>query len=72
MMSKLKRVRSLVLWLIGCPLQLVFLNIYGVARVKSRLAGIGGVLRNHKGKVVLMFSKNASTKKSNEAEVMLV
>ena len=41
-------------------------NIYGVARVKSRLARIG-VLRNHKGNIMLMFSKNASTKKSNKA-----
>lgn len=33
-------------------------NVDGAARGKPRLVGIGGVLRNHKGEVLFLFSKH--------------
>ena len=33
-------------------------NVDGASRRKTGLAGIGGVLRNYKGEVLFMFSKN--------------
>lgn len=40
-----------------------------MAKGKPEPAGTG-VLCNHKGKVVLVFSKHVGAKESNEAEIM--
>ena len=45
-------------------------NVVGATCSKPRAAGIGGVLRNHKGEVLYMFSKNV--RDSNEAEALAV
>lgn len=47
-------------------------NVDGAARGKQGLASIGGVLRNHKGEVMYMFSKHVGIKDSNEAEVLVI
>lgn len=39
---------------------------------ESQAAGVGGVLRDHKGDLLLMFSKNVGIKKSNDTEVLAV
>ena len=44
----------------------------GAAKGKWGLAGIGGVLRNHKGEVMYKFSKHVGIKNSNEAEVSAI
>ena len=44
----------------------------GAAKGKWGLAGIGGVLRNHKGEIIYMFSKHVGIKDSNEAEVLAI
>ena len=44
----------------------------GTVRGKPGLGGIGRVLRNHKGKVLYMFSKHVGFKDSNEAEVLAI
>lgn len=43
-----------------------------MARGKSGPAGIGHVLRNSKGKVLLMFSKSVGVNELNEAKVMVI
>ena len=48
------------------------LNVDGAVRGKSGPAGIGGVLRNDKGEVLLMFSKSVGIRDSNEAEVLAI
>ena len=47
-------------------------NVDGASRGKPGLAGIGGVLRNWKGEVLIMFSKNVAVCDSNEVGVVLV
>eukprot|EP00268_Persea_americana_P009153 TRINITY_DN13625_c0_g1_i5.p1 TRINITY_DN13625_c0_g1~~TRINITY_DN13625_c0_g1_i5.p1 ORF type:complete len:147 (-),score=31.41 TRINITY_DN13625_c0_g1_i5:797-1237(-) len=47
-------------------------NVDRAAKGKPGLSGIGGVLRNHKGEVIYMFSKHAETKDSNEVEVLAI
>ena len=47
-------------------------NVDGAAKGKPGPAGIGGVLRNDKGEVLFMFSKNVGIKESNEAEVLAI
>lgn len=44
----------------------------GAARGKPRLIGIGGVLRNHRGEVMYIFSKHIGIKDSKEAEVLAI
>ena len=44
----------------------------GGSRGKPGLAGIGGVLHNCKGKVLIMFSKYVGVCDSNEAEVLAI
>ena len=46
-------------------------NVDGASRGKPGPTGIGGVLRNNKGEVLLMFSKHGVCD-SNEAEVLAV
>lgn len=58
--------------LISPPNGVLKLNIDGVTKGKPRPAKIGVVLHNHKGRVMLMFSKNVATKESNGAKVMTV
>lgn len=41
------------------------------ARGKPGPAGIVGVLRNSKGEIMLLFSKNVGVKESNEAKVLM-
>ena len=43
-------------------------NVDGATRGKPGLVGIGGVLRNHKGEVMYMFSKHVGIKDSKEAD----
>lgn len=44
----------------------------GASKGKWGLAGIGGVLRNSKGEVLLLFSKNVGVCNSKEAEVLVI
>lgn len=46
--------------------------VNGVTKGKLGLAIIGGVLRNHKGDVLYMFSKHVGIKDSNAAEVLAI
>ena len=47
-------------------------NVDGASRDKPGPAGIGGVLCNSKGDVVLMFSKHIGVCDSNEAVVLAI
>ncbi|OMO53069.1 Integrase, catalytic core [Corchorus capsularis] len=47
-------------------------NVDGSARGKPGLAGIGGILRDENGKILLKFSKAIKTAESNEAEVCAI
>ena len=47
-------------------------NVDGVAKGNVGLAGIGGVIRNHKGEVKYIFSKHVGIKDSNEAKVLAI
>ena len=47
-------------------------NVDGAAKGKLGPADIGGVLRNGKGEVLFMFSKNVGIKESNEAKVLAI
>ena len=47
-------------------------NVDEAAPGKPGPAGIGGVLRNHKGKILHMFSKNVGGKDSTEAEILAI
>lgn len=47
-------------------------NLNRAAREKPGLAGIGGVLRNSKEAVLMLFSKQVSIKQSNEVDVMAI
>ena len=44
----------------------------GAARGQPGLVGVGGVLRNHKGKVLFIFSKHVGIKVSKEVEVLAI
>lgn len=44
----------------------------GASRAKPGPAQVGGVLRNCKGEVLLMFSKYVGVCDSNEAEVLAI
>ena len=54
------------------PCGVLKFNADGAAKGKPDLAAIGGVLRNQKGEVLFMFSKDAGIKDSNEAEVLAI
>lgn len=47
-------------------------NVDRVERGKRELAGIGGVLRNSNGGVLMIFSKYVGVKDSNEVEVLAI
>ena len=47
-------------------------NVNGASRGKPGQAGIGGVLRNSKGEVLLMFSKYMSVCNSNKVKVLAI
>ena len=47
-------------------------NVDGASRGKPGLAGIGGVFRNSRGEILLIFSKHVSVCDSNEAEVLAI
>lgn len=47
-------------------------NVYGVERGKPDPARIGGVLRNHLGVVLAIFSIKVGRMESNEAEVLAI
>lgn len=64
----LRKVRSVVHWT-PPPFGALKFNVDGAAIEKPGLAGIGGVLCYHKGEVIVMFSKYAGSKESNEAEI---
>lgn len=40
-------------------------NVDGAAKGKPGLVGIGGVLKNHKGEIMYIFSKQVGIKDSN-------
>lgn len=65
---KKKRVIPWTLSLVG----VLNFNMDGDSRGKLALAGIGGLHCNSKGEILLLFSKNAGVKESNEIEVMTV
>ncbi|XXG59908.1 hypothetical protein AAC387_Pa04g1911 [Persea americana] len=52
------------------PIRVLKFNVDGVSKGKSKQASIGGVLRNFKGGVIIMFSKHIGICDSNEAEVL--
>ena len=54
------------------PIGILKFNVDGATWGKSGLAGVGGVLRNHEGRAVYMFSKYVGIKNSNEAKVMSI
>lgn len=63
--------RKSVSWI--SPQEGVFkFNLNRAAREKPGLAGIGGVLRNSKEAVLMLFSKQVSIKQSNEVDVMAI
>lgn len=64
------KVRRYVLWYL--PLGTPKFNVDGVARSTSGMASIGGILRNDKGEVLLMFSKHVSVRDSNEVEALAI
>ncbi|KAK3219668.1 hypothetical protein Dsin_013638 [Dipteronia sinensis] len=47
-------------------------NVDGLARGKSGMAGVGGVLRYSRGKVLCMFSLHVGIQDSNTAEIMAI
>lgn len=47
-------------------------NVDGAALGKPGLAGIGGVLRNHEGRVLIRFSKAVGIEESNIAEILAI
>ncbi|XXG74166.1 hypothetical protein AAC387_Pa07g2955 [Persea americana] len=47
-------------------------NVDGAAKGKPEPAGIGGVLRNSGGLVLVMFSKHVGTMESNRVEVLAI
>ncbi|KAK3175425.1 hypothetical protein Dsin_032739 [Dipteronia sinensis] len=47
-------------------------NIDGSAKGKPGLAGIGGVLRDHKGRVLCSFSLSIGLQKSNTAKIRAI
>lgn len=57
---------------IPLPMGTFKFNVDRAARGKSWPAGIGGVLRNFNGEIMLLFSKNAGVKKSNEPEALAI
>ena len=63
--------KSILSWC-SPPCGVLKFNVDGVTNGKPGLAGIGGVLRNHKGEVLYMFSKHIGIKDSNEVEVMTI
>ena len=70
--SKLKKKRKVSWCITLTSTRVLKFNVDGVARGKQGLASIGGVLRNHKGEVMYMFSKHVGIKDSNEAEVLVI
>lgn len=44
-------------------------NVDGAAKGKAGPTGVGGVLRDHKGDVLLIFSNNEGLQESNEIKV---
>ena len=54
------------------PRGLLKFNVDGATRDKPGLAGIGGVLRNDKDEVLLLFSKSVGIRDSNEVEVLAI
>ena len=71
MVCSVPRIMKVEVW---CPPArgLLKFNVDGAARGKPGPAGVGGVLRDHKGDVLLMFSKNVGIKESNETEVLAI
>lgn len=47
-------------------------NVNGTNQGKPGLVGIWGVLRNHKGEVLYIFSKNVGIKDTNEAGILAI
>ena len=54
------------------PFGVLKFNVDAAAKGKLGLAGIGGVLRNHKGEVIYMFFEHVGIKDSNEVEVLAI
>lgn len=59
---------------LGGPHQGVYLkfNVNGAARGKPGPTGVGGVLRDHKEDVLLIFSNNEGLQESNEIKVLAI
>ena len=66
-----KKVKKVVLWAPPNVGVLKF-NVDGAAKGKPGPAGIGGVLHDSGGLVLVMFSKHVGTMESNEAEVLAI
>ena len=64
-------VKKSIFW-IPPPTGILKFNVDGATRGKLGPAGIGGVLRNDKGEVLLMFSKSVGIRDSNEAESLAI
>lgn len=47
-------------------------SIDGASKGKPGQAGIGGVLRNHKGESYIIFNESVGIKDSNEAEILSI
>lgn len=54
------------------PVGTLKFNVDGATKGKLGLAHIVGVLRNHKGEVLYMFSKHVEIKDSNEVDVLAI
>ena len=65
------KVKKSIFW-IPPPIGKLKFNVNGAEIGKPRPAGIGGVLRNDKGEVLLMLSKSVGIRYSNEAEVLAI
>ena len=67
----MKKVKKVVLWAPPNVGVLRF-NVDEAAKRKPGLGGIGGVLRDGGGLVLVMFSKHVGTMESNEVEVLAI
>ena len=65
------KVSSLVFWSLP-PLNVLNFNVDGAAKGKLEPVGIGGVLRNGKGDVLLIFYKYVGVCDSNKEEVLAI
>ncbi|XP_022774106.1 uncharacterized protein LOC111316412 [Durio zibethinus] len=68
---KMKAVKKHIIWT-PPPLGAWKINVDGSAIGKRGPTGIGGVVENHKGQILLLFSKHIGIQDSNFAELLAV